>query len=423
MDRDSIPSRLRVEDFERLLDVTRALAHELDLDALLTHIVDAARALLDAERGSVFLYDAKTGELYTKVATGSGQIRVPPGRGIVGESAQTRAVINVPDCYADSRFDRSFDQRTGFRTRCLLTVPLIGHDDALVGVMQVLNRRGGPFGPQDERVATALAAQCAVALQRSHMLKELLEKQKMERELQVAREIQMRFLPQKMPDLPPYEFAGWMRPADETGGDVFDTIPAGGRRVALLLGDATGHGIGPALSVTQVRSMLRIALRLDAQLDAAFKNINDQLAADLSSNRFVTAFVGVLDADAHEMRFHSAGQSPVLHLVAATGEARELPTTALPLGMFAGFPVPDPPRIDLAPGDIVALVTDGVFEREAEGGEQFGTDRVAELLRELRSRPLDEVIGAIVAAADAFGGTSPQADDMTLLLVRRGRLP
>jgi serine phosphatase RsbU (regulator of sigma subunit) len=87
--------------------------------------------------------------------------------------------------------------------------------------------------------------------------------------------------------------------------------------------------------------------------------------------------------------------------------------------MFAGFPVPDPPRIELAPGDIVALVTDGVFEREAEGGEQFGTDRVSALLREHRARPLDEVIGAIVAAADAFGGISPQADDMTLLLVRR----
>jgi serine phosphatase RsbU (regulator of sigma subunit) len=113
----------------------------------------------------------------------------------------------------------------------------------------------------------------------------------------------------------------------------------------------------------------------------------------------------------------------VLHLVAATGEVRELPTTALPLGMFAGFPVPDPPKIEMAPGDIVALVTDGVFEREEEGGGLFGSERVSNLLREHRARPLEEIIGVIVSAADAFGGTSPQADDMTLLLVRRGQLP
>lgn len=411
--------RLGAREFERLLDVTRSLSQQLDLQSLLSSIVDAARDLLDAERGSVFLHDPATGELYTTVATGTAQIRVPPGRGIVGECAQKREVINVPDCYADPRFDQSFDRRTGFRTRCLLTVPLIGYDDSLVGVMQVLNRRGHPFDEADESVATALASQAAVALQRSRLLEEMVAKQKMEKELEVAREIQMRFLPQKMPECPSYEFAGWMRPADQTGGDVYDVIPCKDGRIMLLLGDATGHGIGPALSVTQVRSMLRIALRLRADLDAAFPQINDQLADDLASNRFVTAFVGVLSPESHEIVYQSAGQAPILHYVAATGEVKELEPTTMPMGMFGGFPVPPSVRLTLAPGDLLALITDGVFEREAAPGEMFGSEPVAAFLRESGGRALDATIERIVAAADAFGGTSPQADDMTLLLIRR----
>lgn len=410
---------LRPENFRRLLDVARALAQPFDLTSLLSEIVDAARALLDAERGSVFLYDPVTKELFTKVATGSGEIRVPPGRGIVGECANLREVINVPDCYADARFDPTFDRQSGFRTRCLLAVPLVGHDDALVGVMQVLNKRDGAFGEEDEGVATALAAQCAVALQRQHLLAELVAKEKMERELEVARLIQVSFLPGHMPVLPGYEIAGWSRPADQTGGDVFDVIEIGGSRIVLLLGDATGHGIGPALSVTQVRSMLRIAMRLGAELDSVVTHINDQLSHDLPEGRFVTAFLGVLDAQAHVVSYHSAGQGPLLVLSEAEGACRVLEPTAMPLGLFEGLPVPAPTRFALDPGELLALVTDGVFEREDRAEQQFGTERVVELLRRHERAPLGAIIEAIVAECDAFAGGAPQADDMTLLLVRR----
>lgn len=416
-------TQLRIDDFRRLLDVARALAHPLDLQDLLSQIVDAARDLLDAERGSVFLHDAGTGDLTTTVATGTGEIRVPRGRGIAGECAQRREVINVPDCYADPRFDPTFDRQTGFRTRCLLAVPLIGHDDALVGVMQVLNKRGRSFGADDERVATALAAQCAVALQRQRLLEEIVAKEKMERELEVARQIQISFLPKTMPAVPGYEIAGWSRPADQTGGDVFDAVAYGPGRAVLLLGDATGHGIGPALSVTQVRSMLRMALRLGAGLDAVYTHLNDQLSEDLASNRFVTAFLGVLDGGSHELTYHSAGQGPILHLEGSGGGARILKPTAVPLGLLSGLPAPVPGRMELAPGDVVALITDGIFEREREGGDDFGLDRTVETIRRLEGAPVAEIVSRIVSACDAFAAGAPQADDMTLLLVRRNRTP
>jgi phosphoserine phosphatase len=416
---ESHETALGTEQFRQLLDVARALAQPTDLRVLLEQIVDAARDLLDAERGSVFLHDPSTGELFTTVATDSGEIRLPPGRGLAGECAQRRETVNVPDCYADRRFDPTFDRHSGFRTRCLLAVALVGHDDALVGVMQVLNKRGGAFGDQDERVATALAAQCAVALQRQRLLGELVAKEKMERELEVARQIQVSFLPREMPSIPGYELAGWSRPADQTGGDVYDVVRVDGERAVLLLGDATGHGIGPALSVTQVRSMLRMALRLGAGLDAVFGHLNDQLSDDLPSNRFVTAFLANLDSTAHVVTYQSAGQGPVLHVPAQGEEFRDLATTAVPLGLLPDLPVPEPGRLSLAPGDTLALITDGVFERQEPGGAEFGVQAVVDLVRRHRGMPVDQVIRCIVDACDGFAQGAPQADDMTLLLVRR----
>lgn len=404
---------------ERILDVTRRLAQPLDLTMMLELVIDAGLSVLRADRGTVFLYDHDSDELISTVATGTGELRIPAGRGIVGESARTREVINVPDCYADPRFNRDVDRQTGYRTRCLLTIPLIGYDDLLVGVLQVLNKQDGVFTEIDERIATALAAQCAVALQRSRMLEELVEKERMERELEVARDIQMRILPKEVTSPPGYDLAGWSRPADQTGGDTFDIIAAGEDRIVLLLGDATGHGIGPALSVTQVRSMLRMGVRIGAGLDDAFRHINDQLESDLPSNRFVAAILGYLDTRSHRVVYHAGGQGPILHYRAGSGEWERHDSTTVPMGLLSGLPPRAPRSHDLDPGDILAFLTDGIYEYENAAREQFGEARVQALIGENSNDPMPEVARKIVEAVEAFAAGALQMDDMTILLVRR----
>ena len=404
---------------ERILDVTRQLARPLDLNTMLEQVIEAGLTVLQADRGTVFLYDADVDELFATVATGMDRIRIPAGRGIVGECARTRQVINVPDCYADPRFNRDVDKKTGYHTRCLLTVPLIGYDDLLVGVLQVLNKKEGIFTEEDERIATALGAQCAVALQRARLLKELVAKEKMERELAVAREIQMRVLPQEVPSLPGYDIAGWSRPADETGGDIYDIIGLSDDRVVLLLGDATGHGIGPALSVTQVRSMLRVCIRLGAGFHEAFRHINDQLVDDLTSNRFVTAFLGALDVKAHRIEYHAGGQAPVVFFSHARQDSDWLASSTMPMGVLPGVPRKPPSSHDLAPGDILAMMTDGIYEYENRDGEQFGEARVGRLIREHQNQPMSGLIERIVQEVATFSQGAPQNDDMTILLVRR----
>lgn len=404
---------------ERILSVTRALARPSDLTTMLENVIDAGRSVLAAERGTVFLYDRDNDELVARVATGGAEIRVPADRGIVGECARTRHVINVPDCYADERFNPEVDRKTGYRTRCLMAVPLVGHDDSLEGVLQVLNKDNGVFTDEDEKVATALAAQCAVALQRTRLIKDQLAKERMERELMVARQIQMRVLPSVMPSIDGYDVSGWCRPADQTGGDIFDLHLEDDGLLTVLLADATGHGIGPALSVTQFRAMLRMCLRFGVPMEEAVQQLNDQLAEDLSDNRFVTALLGVLDPAGHRLDYVAAGQGPLMHYHAAEDRVEWLTSTTRPLGMLGDLPVGGLSSLQLEPGDVFMVATDGFFEYEDPTEEQFGEERVAEVLRSNRTEPMAGLIERLVSAIDAFARGTAQADDMTVVLIRR----
>lgn len=402
-----------------MLEVTLSLARPLDMMTLLTEVIAAARQMLHAERGSVFLYDDATDELVMLVVEDIEPIRVPNGQGIVGHCARARTLINVPDCYADARFNPEVDRASGFRTRCLLSVPLVGTDGKLVGVLQLLNKQDGVFDARDELVISVLALQCAVALQRIMDVEALLQAEHLHDEIRVAREIQMSGLPDDMPPLAGYDGAGLFLPTDQTGGDLFDFVPVGDQGMFLLLGDATGHGIGPALSATQVRAMIRVALRLGADLDQIHAHVNNQLLDDLPDDRFVTAFLGMLDARAHTVRFHAAGQAPLLHLHAASEEVSWHGVTTIPMGALA-LAEPDPANtIQLASGDLLALLSDGVYEYEDGSRNQFGEQRVADLVRRLQHQPMRQVAEALQVALVEFGGGAPQADDVTIVLLRR----
>jgi phosphoserine phosphatase len=410
--------RLSSHDLRRILGVTAALAAPFDLRTMLEEVVAAAKQVLAAERGSVWLHDPASDELVLEVATGIAPIRVPSGAGLVGRCARSRAIINVPDCYADPRFDPGVDRASGYRTRCMLTLPLVDHKDALVGVMQVLNKKDGVFDADDEAVAIALAAQCAVALQRVRMTEAVIEGERMRQALEMARDVQMSTLPAGMPVVPGYDVSGAFRPAELTGGDTFDVAPIE-QGLLVVLADATGHGIAPALSVTQMQAMLRIAFRLGADLDAAFTQVNNRLAETLAADRFITAFVGVLDPRTHRLRFHSGGQGPVVHYRAATGTFDRHKPTSFPLGAMPLARLKPAVTLELAPGDILVLLSDGFYEYRDPSGEQFGERRVEDLVREHAGSRMPDLLERLTRAVDTFASGAPQEDDMTAVLIRR----
>ena len=412
---------LSARDMGVILEVTRGLAAPFDLTTMLTTVTTAARQVLHAERSSVWLHDAGTAELVLKVSSDISDVRIPVGAGMVGACARDRRIINVTDCYTDPRFDPATDRRSGFRTRCALTLPLVDHRDALVGVMQVLNRAGGVFDAADENLAAALAAQCAVALQRVQMTQALIETEKMRAELEMARVVQMSTLPATMPFLAGYEAFGCFQPAELTGGDTFDLSLVDGQ-LLVVLGDATGHGIAPALSVTQMHAMLRMAFRLGADLETTFAQVNDQLADTLPDDRFITAFFGLLDPATHRMRFVSAGQGPILHYQASSSSFARYPPTSFPLGAMHLPARRAASTLELLPGDVLLLLSDGIYEQHDASGAMFGEERVEQMVREHGLASMAALSARLLAAVPAFSRGTAQEDDITLVLLRRDTL-
>jgi phosphoserine phosphatase len=408
--------RLQVADLQRLLEVSRRLGATVDLDVLL--------ASLDCERATVFLYDASSNELHSRLATGIAgsplsEIRFPASRGIAGEVARTGCMVNLPDAYADSRFNPEFDRSSGFRTRSMLAVRLTDHDDATVGVLQLLNKRRGCFDARDEEIAGFLASQAGVAIQRQRLLDHFAEKQKLQRDLNIARSIQQALLPREQPVLPGFDIAGWNQPAEETGGDFFDFLPLDADRLFVALADATGHGIGPALVMAEARALVRAAVRRSAHLAEAVADVHELLCLDLPDGRFVTAFCGVVSAQAATLEFVSAGQGPILVYDASADAFRDLPPQALPLGFVPDPLAAEPTTIELDEADIVVLLTDGFYEWQRSDGEAFGSDRVMDLVRRHRTCPAAELIALLHAAVAEFSGGTRQDDDLTAVIVKR----
>jgi phosphoserine phosphatase RsbU/P len=413
-----------VADLEKILDVTRALGVTVDLDPLLAQIAAAATDVLDCERATVFLCDHAKGELFSRIATGMEgapieEIRFGMDKGIAGEVATTGKGVNIPDPYADPRFNPDFDRKSGFVTKSLLTLPLGGHNGKIVGVLQVLNKRGGPFGVRDERLLSTLGAQAGVAIERQGLLEQYAVKQRIERDLNIAREIQQGLLPKAPPDLPGFEIAGWNRSADETGGDCFDWLRLPGGHLAISIGDATGHGIGPALVAAEARALLRGTLMQSRDLARVVPQINDLLGEDLREGTFVTAFIGLLDPVKSSVEYVSAGHGPLLVYTAADDAFTEIPTHGLPLGLMPEVEFDPPTHVPLAPGDMLLLFTDGFFEWSRPDGEQFGTDRLTDIVRRHRDLPVADLIALVYAAVVEFSEGTKQADDCTAVIVKR----
>ena len=403
-----------------ILEVARRLGVSSDLDDLLDVIINETVKVLDCDRASIFLYDPKRNELYTKVAHGLGLVYLPIDRGIVGACARERVAINVPDAYADTRFNADVDRQSGYRTRNILSCPLIDYDGQLVGVVQAINKHRGPFGPGDQWLLETLSSQAAVALQRARLIREYAEKQRLQRELGLAREIQQGLLPDGPPDITGYQLVGWNRPAEETGGDGYDFITLDAGRLGVILADASGHGIAPALIVAQLQAMLRVMFQnTDLPHADIMGAVNSFLCHDLPADRFVTTFCGVLNPDRHELHYCSAGQGPILHVKPAEGKVEQFVATHCPLGILSDLEMSLDQPIHFAIGDVLILVTDGFYEWANPQDEQFGLDRLIDLALKLAPRTADDILAGIRDQVVDFSEGPDQADDLTAVIVKR----
>ena len=262
-----------------------------------------------------------------------------------------------------------------------------------------------------------LSAQAGVALDRGRLIEEFAEKQRMQRDLDIARSIQQGLFPSKNPEPPGYDVAGWNLSADETGGDAYDFVELDDGRLAIFLADATGHGIGAALVIAQARSFLRAMLSVTQNLQTIAAGVNDLLAEDLAHDRFVTAFIGILDPHANVLEYVSGGQGPLLMLAGDQVDNRV--ANAVPFAVLPGIQYDPPERFEFAPQSTLVLLTDGFYEAANPEGEQFGEPRVIEFAQQHVGTPLTPLIEQLHDAVRRFTRGVRQADDLTAVLVRR----
>mgnify|MGYP002624115135 CR=1 FL=1 len=251
-------------------------------------------------------------------------------------------------------------------------------------------------------------------------LKSVIKLEKLERDLDIARDIQRGLLPDDSPDTPGFEVAGWNRPADKTGGDYFDwlTLPDG--RTLFTLADVTGHGIGPALLVAVYRAYMRAAAADDqVNLPRLVGRVNDLLCIDIPEGRFITAALGVIRPADHQVDLLSAGQAPLLFYDSDAGDVHNWSADDLPLGVADKIDFESSREITFGPGDMLVLMTDGFFEATNPDGEQFGVQAVEHFIRKHHELPLEDFIEQLYLQVKAHVAGEPQGDDLTALVIKR----
>ncbi len=268
------------------------------------------------------------------------------------------------------------------------------------------------------RSFNAMTADLGVHVER--LAQERGARERLERDLDLAREIQRGLLPRSPPVVPGFEIAGWNQAADRTGGDYFDWLQLPDGRTMVALADVAGHGIGPALIAAVSRAYMRASTAGgDVDLFQALSRVNDLLRADMPEGRFVTAALGVVDPAHHRMWLLSAGQAPILFYEAASSTVHSWGADELPLGLVRGMSGESPREIAFAPGDVLVLATDGFFEWFDESGERFGTGRMMEFIRANHRLRGTEFIEALHRTVLAHGAGIGQADDLTAVVIRR----
>ena len=414
--RQSFQASYRGVEIEALYDVGLAIAKTLDLEALAEEILIRAVSLLDARRGALYLLDGDGYRLQSRFG---------------GEARESFPLADGESAPADVL--------PGTEHRSIAPIAIEDDRRGLLVVADKESRTGvGPFSADDERTLALFANQAAIALENARLHREALEKERYERDLQLAAEIQRQILPKGVPELPGFEVAGWNRPAREVGGDFFDFVPLTqdeirddvrdastgdatvtrtGPRLGLALADVSGKGVPAALMVSTLHSAIRLLMGRMGVGPALVERLNRHILASSAANKFITLLVGELDTVTGELVFVNAGHNPGL-LIRAAGTVERLPSGGLPVGLLPGSRY-RAGRVTLAPGDLVCLYSDGITECVARDDEELGEERLIELLRSVADEPVAEIVKRVEREVTAFADGQEQGDDQTLVLVRR----
>ena len=396
-------AKFRGVELEALYDVGLAIASTLDLEKLCDEALLRAVSLLDARRGALYLLD---GDAYCLTSSLGGAAVTRVERRDIDVAELATGELRQPQSWLPGATH-------------LLSVPVeIEHDPrGLLVVADKESRHGvGPFPSTDRRTLSLFANQAAIALENAKLHKLALEKERLEREMELAAEIQTQLLPKTMPEIPGFEVLGWNRPARQVGGDYFDVFRLEDQRFGLVVGDVTGKGLPAALLVSTLHSALRVLLDQMPVGPPLVERLSRYIYEASSANKFITLLLAVVDQEGH-LAYLNAGHNPGL-VIRRDGSSEQLPSGGLPLGLLPGGQF-EASSLELGPEDLLCIYSDGITECEAPDEEELGLERLIDLLSEHRRQPLQDIIATIDDAVTRFAQGQPQGDDQTVVLLRR----
>ncbi len=402
-----------------LYRLSQTFNSSLDLDEVLNRVMDEIITTVRAERGFVMLRD-DDGKLVFHAARGMEQETIDDpqfqvSRSVVERVANEGHPILTNDAQSDDRF--SMRQSVRFLgLRSILCVPLCAKEQVL-GVVYVDNRlKAGIFNQGHLDLLSSIASSAAIAIDNARLYRLAVERGRLERELQMAHQVQASLLPHDLPQIPGWDFDAYWQPAREMSGDYYDFIP--GEQLGLVIADVTDKGMAAALFMAVTRSIVRASTGQASSPAQGIAHANRLVCADSSGGMFVTLFYASLDPSSGEFSYVNAGHNPPLLYRAGQDELTRLTRTGMPLGILEDGPF-EQHTLHLAPGDLVLLYTDGVTDATDAELRDFGMERLERVLLEQRDAPVADIMSALKSAIDDFTGLTAQFDDIAILIARR----
>ena len=398
-----------------LNEISMELTSILDLDPLLERVGQLLRRLIDYQMFTIMLLDEKGETLITRYAWRFGYShaplrRIPITSGLVGASVREWRVVNVPDVRKDPRYLEMNPE-----TRSEMIVPLF-HKGRIIGVLDLEHTRTSFFNEEHERMLTTLAAQIAIAIENARLYQAVTRQEKqLERDIAMAREVQLRLLPAAAPEHPHADMAVRFLPARTIGGDLYDFLDYGENQTAIILGDVSGKAAPAALFAALVSGIMRSAAHQQLQPAAMLATLNEALQERRLESQYVVMLFAVWNDENQSL--HVANSGAVQPIFCRAGESSPIRAEGFPLGMFPGVTY-DEFSIAAEPGDVFVFVSDGILDAENDAGDMYGEARLAAMICGERSRSAAQIADGILTDVARFQGAHDRFDDETIIVLR-----
>ncbi len=410
-----------LDKLRMLLDITKTISRSMDSQEVLTLLMDTLGSLIPYDAAGIYLIEFDDNEespyiFKSRVIRGYqisfDQIepRLRLGEGFIGYVAQTGKSLICPDVSKD---DRYFSARK--RTNSELVTPIISNDK-VIGVFDLESDKFDAYSQDDLSILEMLASQVAIIIEKAELYEQLVEKKRIQAQLEIAREVQLELLPDGDPELKDFDLSAYVFPTEEVSGDYYDWVKVFDDQIAIIVADAVGKGIPAALLMAFLRASMRSAVQTGYSPNVAFSKVGNLLWDSVESHQFITAIYGNLDATNRTFVYSNAGHNPPL-LVKKDGTYAFVEYGDFALGMFRDSEYHQH-FIRVEKGSVLVLYTDGITEAENTGGEQYGQERFARRVLDGRNLLAREMIEFIRQDIAVFTEQTALDDDATLFIVK-----